>query len=136
MTAALLAYAVAAVVILSMAARNRRLTRRDYASTVLAEHWASTADRRGSERDHVAWELLQVKRLLDQTITERDKAIRMLLLHLDRQQKDQAAVIAVCLHRIATLTARVTDLEESAETDRSVERALAELVDADTRRTA
>lgn len=113
----------------------RSIRRQLHGTEALAEHWASVADRRGSDRDHLAWELRQVKRLLEQSSTERDQAIRMLLSHLDRQQKDQAAVIAVCLHRIAVLTARVAELEASAEADRSVDEALAELLDAD-RRTA
>lgn len=136
MSATLIIGAVAAVVILSLAAHNWRLSRRDYASTVLAEHWADVADLRGSDRDHLAWELRQAKRLLEQMVAERDKAVLALLTHLDRQQQDQRAVIEVCLHRISVLTARVTDLEASADVDRSVDEALAELLAADTRRTA
>lgn len=117
-----------AAVILGLVLRGRRIARQRNGWATESAQWEATAGRRGSERDHVAWELRQAKRLLAQTIAERDKAVLMLLTHADRQQRDQAAVIAVCLHRIAVLTARVADLEAS----RSVDEALAELLAADT----
>jgi hypothetical protein len=115
MSAALLAYAVVGAVVLGLILRGRRLRRRHLDALVLAGHWGDVAAQRGTERDHLAWELGQSQRVHAELAADTNRAVRLLLDRIDRIERESTAAVVVALTRVVALSALLAEHQAAAD---------------------